>query len=474
MRRRSLTYLPAALGVLAAAAPAGAQGSLTVRTLEHGAWGASIAALQTDLESQGTTLSVVVEDASGARSACGSYQLVVDDAGSRAFDLVGCDAASGATELVLVDRMALFEHGAVVARPRRIGVAAIELRHGTAAGGAQLTAETELRCSLAVRPYLVDLSNGARVPATPDRFELRPVGEGVTVQPLSDGWTVRAGLVRIEYEIVERASGDVVLRETVSLQCGAPARTASQAGALEVIELVPGRVFRGATMTRSLRDDQGSCGGEEGPEQWYVVRLAAAARLSLRLVSEFDAALYVREGAIDGPEIACRDRYAMLETLEMNLEAGVYYVAVDGTGTHGRYRLVSFEDAPDPRALASAPHAEIANHESLDGELVPARSGYAASCGGDQAPEHVYWFRLDRPSFVSLRLASRFDAALYLLEASGAELHCRSAMGLPHDTRRSRIAAELGPGLYYVVVDGESAASRPGRYRLALHQLPLR
>lgn len=473
MRRGALVSFVIALSF---AAPVTAQGSLVVRTLEHGEWGASIAALQTDLGSEGTSVHVVVEDTSGARVACNSYQLLVDDAGSRAFDLGACDPSSSATELVLVDRMALFQPGRVVARPRAIGVAAIEVRQGSALGGARLTAETELRCSLALRPYLVDLSTGARVPATPEGFELRPVGEGVLVQPLRDGWTVRAGVVRLEYELVERATGDVVLRDTVELSCGAPsaARPSDAASSAEVIELVPGRVFRGATMTRGLLDDQGSCGGEEGPEQWYVVRLAAPALLSLRLVSEFDGALYVRAGSIDGPEIACRDAYAMLETLEMNLDAGVYYVAVDGTGTHGRYRLMSFEDPPDPRALAPVPREELSNHQSLDGELVPARSGYSASCGGVQAPEHVYWFRIDRPTFVSLRLASRFDAALYLLEASGAELDCRSAIGLPHDTRQSRIGAELEPGLYYVVVDGGRSTTRPGRYRLALHQLPLR
>lgn len=458
------------------AAPASAQSTLFVRTLEHGDWAASMAALQTDLRSQGTVLHVVVEDAHGTRASCGGYQLLLDDAGSRAFDVGRCDPATGATELVLVDRMALFVHGDVVARPRSIGVAAIEVRHGSARGGARTSAQTELRCSLAVRPYLVDLATGARVPATPDRFELRPVGRGVTIQPLGDGWAIRAGLVRIEYELVDRRTAEVVLRETVALHCGSepPASPPSETRSGEIIELVPGRVFRGATMTRGLFDHRGSCGGDEGPEQWYVVRLASPTLLTLRLVSEFDAALYVREGAIDGPEIACRDRYARLETLSINLDAGVYYVAVDGTGTHGRYRLTSFEDPVDPRALGPVPQAELSNHQTLEAELVPARSLYAASCGGEHAPEHVYRFRLDRPTFVSLRLASRFDAALYLLEANGAEIECRSAVGLPHETRRSRIGAELGPGTYYVVVDGERATTPLGRYRLALHQLPLR
>lgn len=454
-------------------APAGAEAQLAVRTLEHGAWASSVAALQTDLASEGRTLHVIVTDDASARSPCGRYQLVLDDSASRAFDVVGCDRETGATALRLVDRMALFELGDVVARPRRIGVAAIEMRHGSARGGARLRAETELRCSVAARPYLIDYASGARVSATPERFELRPVGEGVVVEADGDGWRVRAGSMRIEYELLERASGEVVLRETVELRCGRPAAREAPEERQDVVRLFPHRVFRGATMTRQRADDHGSCGGHEGPEQWYVVHLEAPTRLGLRLVSEFDATLYIREGAIDGPEIACRDEGALLETFDMNLPAGTYYVAVDGTGTHGRYRLIEFEEPVDPRALEGALHGELANHDRVGAELVPAPSNYQASCGGDQAPEHVYWFRVTRPSFVALRLASLFDTSLYLLAADGEELACRSALGLRGDIRHSHLRQELAAGLYYVVVDGESGHTRTGVYTLDLHQLPL-
>ena len=448
--------------------PAHAQ-QLSVRTLEGREWGAAIAAMQTDRSSQGRSIHVVV--GGSAPSPCGSYQLALDDHGSRAFDVGACDAETGATELRLVDRLALFEPGSVVARPRRIGVAAIEIRSGSAVGGARLTAETELRCSIAARPFLVDYATGERVPATPDHFEMRLVGEGARVEAGGDGWRITSGSMRVEYELVERASGEVVLHETVALSCEAPRPSAVEG---DVIELVPDRVFRGATMTRGRADDRGSCGGEEGPEQWYRMRLDAPAALGLRLVSEFDAALYVRAGSIDGPEIACRDDHALLETLEINLPAGVYYVAVDGTGTHGRYRLMQFVGAADPRALEAAPHGSIGNHERIGAELVPAPSIYQASCGGDQAPEHVYWFRVAEPTFVALRLASLFDASLYLLAADGEELGCRSAFGLGREARRSRLRAQIDPGLYYVVVDGESGRSGTGLYELDLHELPLR
>ncbi len=463
----------ALLMVIGVLLPAAAQAQeLVVQSFEHGEWGASIAALQTDQSSEGGAIHVVVVDGTGARARCGAYQLVLDDAGSRAFDVGSCDPSSSATELLLVDRLALFAEGDVVSLPRRIGIAAMEIRRGNAVGGASLVAETELRCSMAARPYLVDLATGARVPATPDRFELRPIGQGAVVEASAEGWTVRSGSMRLEYELVDRGSSEVVLRESVELQCGAPtpAAAAQQSG---VVQLVPDRVFRGATITRSTLDRHGSCGGDEGPEQWYVVRLDSPKRLDLRLVSEFDATLYVRAGSIDGQEIACRDEHGVLETLEINLAPGLYYVAVDGSGTHGSYRLMSFEAMPDEGSQGSIPRARLDNHRGLEGELVSTPSGYHGSCGGEQAPEHVYWFRLDRPSFVAVRLESHFDSALYMLSADGAEVDCRRMIGLRGDTRQVGLRREIGPGLYYVIVDGQRASAGTGRYSLELHHLPL-
>ena len=473
------SILASVLGcVLGWANASAAQAPLRVRTLEDGEWSASVARLQADPTGEGRVLHVVVEDDRGHRAPCGGYQLMLDPDGTAAFDTVGCDPATASTALRLVDRRALFALGDVVSRPRQIGIAAIEQRTGSALGGATVSAQSELRCSIAVRPYLHDMLTGERVLATPERFLMRPIGDGAEVEADGDGWRVRAGSVRVSYELVDRQNGDVVLQETVRLSCGnddppAP-EVGTQAGTVsgrDVIPLVTHRVFRGATMTRSRFDDHGSCGGHEGPEQWYVVRLDAPARLGLRLVSEFDATIYVREGSPIGPEIACQDRAARLETVDINLGAGVYYVAVDGTGSYGRYRLMSFEEEADPRALDDTPRP--IEREAI-AELLPAVSRHEASCGGREAPEHVYTLRVERPSFVSVRLTSRFDSALYVVDAGGIEVGCRATLGWPREPRRSHVRAELPAGLYYVVVDGESAYAGTGLYQLAVDRLPLR
>jgi hypothetical protein len=272
--------------------------------------------------------------------------------------------------------------------------------------------------------------------------------------------------MRVEYELVERATGQVVLHDRAQLACGRILPPSDGA-----VELVPGRVFFGATVTHGP-DYEGSCGGEGGPQQWYVVRLSAPAELGLRLVSEFDATLYVREGSIDGPEVACRDFSARLETFDMHLPEGLYYVAVDGTRAFGRYRLVAFETPVDPRALEDSVRGELRSRELVENELVPAASRYHASCGGTQAPEHLYQIEVPRAARYSFRLASRFDSALYLLSASGVEVGCRSALGRPSGWREAHVAVDLAPGVYWVVVDGESGLAGAGEYRLTALELP--
>lgn len=469
----TLTVAALALRVGAAAQAGPPSGALAVRTLTLGEWTEAVAALQQQREAQGRTVWVVVEDALGQRAACGTYRLALDPAGQAAFRPGACDPGTGATPLVLVDRSALFVHGGAVAQPRRVAISALEQRTGLARGGASTPVESELRCTLGVRPYLVDLYRGARVRATPDRFLMRPVGAGVEARVEGDGWLLRAAAVDVEYELVDRATGDVVLRERVALACGrSPLPSAEPAAARipGIIPLHPGRVFRGATLTRGP-DDAGSCGGQAGPEQWYEVRLERPSRLGLRLVSEFDAALYLREGSPTGPELRCHDEPGRLETMEINLPPGAYYVAVDGTGTHGRYRLVAFEEAIDPQVFPPVPRGEVELGGRRQGTLLSAPSHYHGSCGGVQAPEHVYYVRLERPSWVTVRLSSRFDPALYVLRADGSEVGCRRAIGRDARARRVRFGAELPAGLYYVVVDGESAEAGSGPYRLRLDRL---
>ncbi|HEY8430639.1 MAG TPA: hypothetical protein VIL20_19805 [Sandaracinaceae bacterium] len=353
--QRKWAALATTIAALGWRAPAGAQAELTVRTLEHGDWASTIVALQHDPHAEGRTVHVVVGDGS-ARTPCGRYFLVLDAHGQAAFATGGCDPATQATELRLVDRRALFELGDFVARPRTIQIVAFEVRQAIAQGRAVPPASTELRCTVALRPYLYDLLRGTPVRATPDRFEVRAL-DGADVSVDGDAWTVRSGSLRFAYELVDRRSGEVVLRETVSLACS------SEGAARPVPRRVPPSSER--------------------------------------------------------PEIA--------------------------------------PDLPIERTLDAA-----------------SPSRFAGRCGGEQGPDDVLVLHVGEPTWIALRLESRFDAILSLRNEAGRELQCDVVVGAPGDVRVPRTWAQLAPGTYYVVVDAVGRELADGRYRLGMDFARLR
>ncbi len=108
--------------------------------------------------------------------------------------------------------------------------------------------------------------------------------------------------------------------------------------------LRPGQPVSGSTMTSSDQF-QASCAGGAGSND-VVYRLSLARRqiVRLSLESDYDSALHVRRTCTDATtEIACNDdqndnRHAFIET---TLDAGTYFVVVDGfqTGNAGTYTL---------------------------------------------------------------------------------------------------------------------------------------
>lgn len=344
-RRQSTRCALALFAALATSATAGAQ-ELAVRTIEHGTWAAAVAAMRSSPRAQGTRVHVVVDDPRGGRAPCGRYALRLDAAGSRAFAIGTCDPRTAATPLRLIDRRALFyELGDGTARPRAIRITAMEVRHASDVGRARTTARTEVGCSLVLRPYLVDELAGVRVRATPDRFELRQLGGGAQIEADTDSWSVRSASVLFEYELVDKRTGDVVLREAVVMSCA-----------------------------------------REAPGE-----------------------------------------------------------------PRARERRFPFE-------------------RTLSGNV----SRHAGRCGGERAPEHVYTLHVETPTWVSLRVEARFDAAIYVRDARGGELDCSIVPGRTGEVRVPRAWAELAPGTYYVIVDGAGPPPDDGRYRLALDYLRVR
>ena len=218
--RSSFVALVALLGL---AAPAAAQDSaLRIATLERGSWPETVAALEADTDAQGTTLRAVVFDEGGHLAPCGHYALTFDDAGTRAFALGACDPTTNATNLTLVSRTSLFGHDGPVPRPLAIRMFATEVRLGDSSGGAAMTGGAALDCSVGVRPYLDDLEHGGVVYLSPDRYEVRPRDTSVRVDTAASNWSLHArasASMTIQYDVIERATGTVVLTDQATLTC---------------------------------------------------------------------------------------------------------------------------------------------------------------------------------------------------------------------------------------------------------------
>lgn len=210
-------------------AVSGALAEASVTTLEHGAWPLAVAALQSDTHSEGTSVSVCVHDEGSESCApCASYALTFDEIGSAAFTLGACDARTGATRVTLRDRSALFDHAHVVPRPRTVTIQAAVVHSFATTGGAAVTGGSTLGCTARVRPFLHDLEHGTDVPLGPDRFHVVVRHAAVAVSAVGDGWMFVSEeriSSSVDYDVVEIASGEVVMTGHASLECASETDT---------------------------------------------------------------------------------------------------------------------------------------------------------------------------------------------------------------------------------------------------------
>jgi hypothetical protein len=94
---------------------------------------------------------------------------------------------------------------------------------GTAVGGGGPQGGSAVHCSWAVRPYLDDLEHATRVLLTPEHYALRSGSAQVSATAGEGGWTLsatEAATFHLDYEVVDKATGEVVLRQKMDLACG--------------------------------------------------------------------------------------------------------------------------------------------------------------------------------------------------------------------------------------------------------------
>jgi hypothetical protein len=113
--------------------------------------------------------------------------------------------------------------------------------------------------------------------------------------------------------------------------------------------LVAGQTVEGDTTNQGNRF-AARCARADGPDIVYRLRLARRAQVRLLLSASFDAVLHVRRQCVPGApgedvEVACNDDFGDTDhsLVEETLDAGTYFVVVDGYGafTAGRYSLTT-------------------------------------------------------------------------------------------------------------------------------------
>lgn len=209
------------VGILLALPSARAEGPEIV-TREHGGWGEALAALRGDLGSEGRAIHIGVR-AGGKKVGCDHYRLDLDDAAQGAFQVGVCDRGTEETTLKLAHRAALFDHRTHVPSPRTLSLRAVVTYEGAAVGDGGPQGGSAVRCSWAVRPYLDDQEHGTRVLLTPEHYALRSASAWVSATPDGSGWNLavsEAATFHLEYEVVDRATGGVVLRQALDMRCG--------------------------------------------------------------------------------------------------------------------------------------------------------------------------------------------------------------------------------------------------------------
>lgn len=127
--------------------------------------------------------------------------------------------------------------------------------------------------------------------------------------------------------------------------------------------------------------------------------------------------------------------------------AKVLLSAYRGGDARGRGMRTAHRDSSCEGALPIRPNERIA------GSNASGQSMLSPSCGQGGAPEQIYVFELTEPSRATIMLEATFDAILSIRTgcADGHEVACNDDYG---DAAHARVDANLGPGVYYVVVDG--------------------
>lgn len=215
------------------------------------------------------------------------------------------------------------------------------------------------------------------------------------------------------------------------------------------------------TLTGQFDHAHASCGADaKGPDAIHRFDLGARARVRIiEHSADFTPALHLRKQcADDHSEIACADSGVKADeaTWAGVLDSGSYVLFADSADrdARGRYTLES-ELAPEAGSGARGDACGDAttlslNEKNVVGDTFYARDDIAGKCGGQGAPDVVYRFELTRRSRVTAQFVTQESDHVFVVTRSCADRASEIGCG--------RVVDEmLGPGTYYLGVDGPTA-----------------
>jgi hypothetical protein len=231
--------------------------------------------------------------------------------------------------------------------------------------------------------------------------------------------------------------------------------------------LAPGIALAGST-SGAFDSAESTCGDEaKGDDVAYRLDLMTRSRVRLtERSSEISPVVHLRRTCTDEQsEVACSEDGMSddVATYTGMLDVGSYAVFADSSGreqTDGNFTLLG-ETAP-PQGVGSQGDScgdalPLANGK-VDGDTFPSRDDVLGTCGGAGAPDEVYRVDVTRRSRITTRMVRQEGHHVFVLTRAcgdrASELACGPA-----------IDQIVGPGTYWLVVDGATAGDF-GRYEL--------
>jgi cysteine-rich repeat protein len=229
--------------------------------------------------------------------------------------------------------------------------------------------------------------------------------------------------------------------------------------------------------TTSATDDHTpSCAtGTGGQDVWFSFTLGGRELVYLDVQdgAMWNSVLEVRRGPCGATmtSAACNDNACGGTRSQWFglLDAGTYYVVVDGTAAteRGGFNLLY-------QHTGCTGGVQITGNGDYDGTTGGMGSDRAGTCGGNTSQENYLWMAVCSPRDVTAttcNATTNYDTVLYFLAGScggaGVELGCNNdSAACTVDTERSTLTSSLRQGLNFLYVDGYYGAE--GDYRVTI------